>query len=82
MKERDQKYYLANLADKLATGKIGRRDFLRKAAKVGLSMSALGALSHLTFRGRIGIQKDALAATQPSKDVLDWVKDVDARVDP
>jgi len=33
MKERDQKYYLANLADKLAKGKIGRRDFLRKATK-------------------------------------------------
>ena len=42
MKEKDQKHYLANLADKLAKGKIGRRDFLRKAAKLGLSMSALG----------------------------------------
>ena len=57
MKERDQKYYLAKLADKLAKGKISRRNFLRKAAKVGLSMSALGALSHLPFRGSLGIQK-------------------------
>ena len=76
MKESDQKHYLANLADKLAKGKIGRRDFLRKAAKVGLSMSALGALGHLPFRGRLGIQKEALAATQPSKDVMAWIKDV------
>ncbi len=77
MKERDQKHYLANLADKLAKGKIGRRDFLRKAAKLGLSMSALGALGHLPFRGRRGIiQKNALAATQPSTDVMAWIKDV------
>jgi multiple sugar transport system substrate-binding protein len=76
MKERDQKYYLAKLADKLAKGKISRRNFLSKAAKVGLSMSALGALSHLPFRRGRGIQKDALAATQPSIDVMDWVKDV------
>ncbi|UCD79347.1 MAG: hypothetical protein JSW26_28770 [Desulfobacterales bacterium] len=76
MKERDQKHYLAKLADKLAKGKITRRDFLSRAAKVGLSVSALGALSHLPFRGRLGIQKEALAATEPSKDLMNWVKDV------
>ena len=76
MKENDQKHYLAKLADMLANGKISRRNFLSKAAKVGLSMSALGSLSHLPFRGRLGINKEALAATQPSKDVMAWVKDV------
>ena len=76
MKVRDEKNYLAKLADRLAKGKISRRDFLSKAAKVGLSMSALGALSHLPFRGRLGINKNALAATQPAKDVMDWIKDV------
>ncbi|MEX1346569.1 MAG: extracellular solute-binding protein, partial [Desulfobacterales bacterium] len=72
----DQKHYLANLADKLAKCKIGRRDILRKAAKLCLSMSALGALGHLPFRGRGIIQKNALAATQPSTDVMAWIKDV------
>ena len=57
MKERDRKYYLAKLADKLAKGKISRRDFLGKAAKVGLSMSALGALTHLPLDRGSDFQK-------------------------
>ena len=76
MKEKDRKHYLAKLTDNLVKGKITRRDFLGKAAKVGLSMSALGALSHLPFRGRLGINKNALASTQASKEVMAWVKDV------
>ena len=76
MKENDKKQYLAKLADKLAKSKISRRDFLSKAAKVGLSMSALGALSHLPFRGSLGINKDALAAMPPAADVTAWIKDV------
>jgi multiple sugar transport system substrate-binding protein len=76
MKEKDQKYYLAKLADKLAKGQISRRDFLRKAAKVGFSLSALSALSYLPFRGRLGMNREALAAMPPAPDVTAWIEKV------
>ncbi len=77
MKEQDQKRYLADLTTKMVKGKIGRRDFLRKASKLGLSLSALSALSILPFRRSLGgIQKKALAATTPSIEISTWVKDV------
>ena len=73
MREQDRKRYLAGLTDRYVKRRIGRRDFMRAAGKLGLGLGALG-LSR-PFGGNF-IRTAEAADLKPSDEVLAWVKDV------
>ncbi len=75
MRDSDKKQYRAQLAEAYARGRIGRRDFLRKAALLGMGAAALGS-------GLIrppGLVRPAFAqGLEPDPEMLAWVKEVSA----
>lgn len=75
MRDSDRKQYLAGLTDRYVNRRIGRRDFLRNAGLLGLGAGALGSGMTRPFFGasQAFAQDNGLT---PSKDILDWVRDV------
>ncbi|MBB4951980.1 multiple sugar transport system substrate-binding protein [Agrobacterium vitis] len=74
MKEKDRKFYLANITDRYVRGQMDRRSFLRSASMLGLGAAALGT----GMGSRPFFINKAFAAEQltPSPEVLKWLKDV------
>lgn len=72
MRDSDKKQYMARLTDAYVKRKIGRRQFLRTAAKFGVGAGALG-----TGLIRPGLFTPALAqGLEPDPEVLAWVREV------
>lgn len=75
MRDSIKKMYLAQITDKFVKGQMGRRDFLRAAAKLGLGAGALGmGMNRRPFGGFS--QAHAQTALEPSPEVIAWLKDV------
>lgn len=74
IKESDIKRHRAALADDFVRGRIGRRDFLRKAAVLGLGAGVLG--SGIARPGGPLLSSAMAQDLRPSEEVLRWVKDV------
>lgn len=75
MRDSDRKQYLAGLTDRYVNRQIGRRDFLRNAGLLGLGAGALGSGMTRPFFGVSQAFAQDKGLT-PSKDILDWVRDV------
>jgi multiple sugar transport system substrate-binding protein len=74
MRDSDRKLYAARLTDRFVKGQIGRRDFMRGAAKLGLGLGAFGLGMTRPFGGKPPM---ALAqGLEPDPEVLAWVRDV------
>lgn len=72
MRDSDKKQYMARLMDAYVKRKVGRRQFLRTAAKFGVGAGALG-----TGLIRPGLFTPALAqGLEPDPEVLAWVREV------
>lgn len=77
MRDSDKKLQRARLAAAYAKGLIGRRDFLRAGAKLGLGAGVLGSGLIRPFGG--GLFPPAMAQDlQPDAEMLAWVKEVSA----
>jgi multiple sugar transport system substrate-binding protein len=76
-----RKYWLANVADRYARGKMDRRTFLRAATKLGLGAGALGAMSHLGARSGLGLVTPAQAQQAQiewPEDMTNWLREAAA----
>lgn len=67
-----KKQYLAQVTDKYVKGEIGRRSFLRNAAKLGLGVGALA----YGMTGRPFLKTALASDLKPSSDVMSWLRDV------
>lgn len=76
MKESDRKRYLARVTDAYATGRMGRRDFLMAATKLGLGAGAFGLGLTRPFGGRGWVAPALAQGLEPDKEMLKWVADV------
>lgn len=77
MRDHDRKLHAASLADRFARGRIGRRDFMRASATLGLGFGAFGlGLTRPFFTPKLSAQEAEQLV--PSEDVLAWVRDVSA----
>lgn len=72
MKDSDKKLYRAKIVDDYVNGRMSRRSFLRNASILGLGAGVLG---NGLIRPRPAF---AQATLEPSKEVLDWVREVSA----
>ncbi|MHA1563801.1 MAG: ABC transporter substrate-binding protein [Alphaproteobacteria bacterium] len=72
MKDQQRKEYLASVVDRYARRKMPRRDFLRAAGQLGLGAGVLG----LGLTRPVMPTAKAAGDLVPSKDVLDWVREV------
>lgn len=77
MRDQDRKAHVARLTDRYVKRRIGRRDFLRSASKLGLGLGAFGLGMHRPFGGHF-IPAANAAELRPSDEVLAWVKEVSA----
>ena len=66
-----KKQYLAQVTDKYVKGEIGRRSFLRNAAKLGLGVGALA----YGMTGRPFLKTALASDLKPSSDVMSWLRD-------
>lgn len=73
----DRKLWLASITDRYVRGGMDRRTFLRSAAKLGLGVGALGAMSHLSARSGLGLISPAAAQEniQWPEDMSNWLKE-------
>lgn len=76
MRDSDRKQYVAGLVDRYVNRKIGRREFMRTAGKLGLGAGALGMGMGRPFGGSFFPNAHAADELRPSEEVLAWVKDV------
>ena len=67
-----KKQYLDQVTDKYLKGEIGRRSFLRNAAKLGLGVGALA----YGMTGRPFLKTALASDLKPSSDVMSWLRDV------
>lgn len=72
MKDSDKKLYRAKVVDDFVKGRMSRRSFLQNASALGLGAGVLG---NGIIRPSMGFAQTEL---EPSKEVLDWVRDVSA----
>lgn len=72
MMDRTRKEYLAGITDKYVKGEMGRRSFLRNAAKLGLGAGALA----YGMGGRPFVRTAQAQNLQPSSDIMSWLRDV------
>lgn len=73
MKDNDRKRYLASVTDKFAKGQMGRRQFLKASAALGLA--GLGT-SMIGRPSGLFLPANAQEALAPSPEVIAWLKDV------
>ena len=77
MRDNDRKRYVANLTDRYVKRKISRRDFVRSASALGLTLGAGGLGMSRPFGGQfIPSAQAATSDLRPSAEVLKWVRDV------
>lgn len=79
MRDSIRKMHLASITDRFVKGKMGRRDFLRAAGKLGLGAGAFGLGLGATGRRPFGLFSSAAMAAEdlkPNPEVISWLKDV------
>lgn len=74
MKDQDRKRFLASVTDRFVSGQMGRRDFLRASAKLGLGAGALGLGNR--YLGMWPTAARAAEELTPNPEILAWVKEV------
>lgn len=76
MKDQDRKRFLASVTDRYVRGQMGRRDFLRASAKLGLGAGALGMGLGGRGLGLLGSPAYAQGALEPNPETLAWLREV------
>jgi multiple sugar transport system substrate-binding protein len=75
MKDNDRKRYLASVTDRFVKGQMGRRQFLKASAALGLAGLGTSMIGRPSGLITPAYAQDALA---PSPDVIAWLKEVGA----
>jgi len=73
MKDNDRKRYLASVTDKFAKGQMGRRQFLKASAALGLAGLGTSMIGRPSGLFTPAYAQEALT---PSPEVIAWLKDV------
>jgi multiple sugar transport system substrate-binding protein len=78
VRDRKQRLYVAQQGEKLAAGKISRREFLRRAALAGFAVSAAGMMRYNTARAGVPTPRTPVMPMQNDA-MTKWLTEVGGR---